>query len=228
MGGYSHANLHVDARGSSGGIDSAHLGAYGSLSVGGLHLRSGASASFDSIDTSRSVAVPGFTDRTRGRFNGYTAQIFGEVAYSMTVGRLAIEPYAGLAYVRVHDAAFLESGGLAALSAAASNENIGYSSLGLRAATQWMMANGTVVVPHASAAYQYAFGDVTPTATVAFASTGAAFTVSGVPIAKNSALVEGGVDWRITAQMKLGVAYQGELAKSAQTNTAKGSFTWNF
>jgi outer membrane autotransporter protein len=228
MGGYSHANLNVDARGSSGGIDSAQLGAYGSLSVGGFHLRSGASASFDTVDTSRTVAVPGFADHTRGHFNGYTGQVFGEFAYSMAVGAVAIEPYAGLAYVRVHDAAFLESGGLAALSSSANDMNIGYSSLGLRAAAQWTLANGTIVVPHASAAYQYAFGDVTPTAALAFASTNAAFTVSGVPLAKNSALIEGGIDWRITAQIKLGVAYQGELAKSAQTNTAKGSFTWNF
>jgi hypothetical protein len=39
---------------------------------------------------------------------------------------------------------------------------------------------------------------------VAFASTGAAFNVAGVPIAENSALVD------------------------AQTNTAKSSFSWNF
>lgn len=174
------------------------------------------------------IAFPGFADRTRGRFNGTTAQIFGEVAYSMAVNRIAIEPFAGLAYVRIHDAAFLESGGLAALSASANNENIGYSSLGLRAGTLWTLPNGTVVAPHASAAWQYAFGDVVPTAALAFASTGAAFTVSGVPIAKNSALVEGGIDWRITAQIKLGVAYQGELAQHAHTQTAKGNFTWNF
>jgi outer membrane autotransporter protein len=85
-----------------------------------------------------------------------------------------------------------------------------------------------VIAPHASAAWQRAFGDVVPTAALAFASTGAAFTVSGVPIAQNAALIEGGIDWRITAQMKFGVGYQGQLAKSAHTNTAKGSFVWNF
>jgi outer membrane autotransporter protein len=69
---------------------------------------------------------------------------------------------------------------------------------------------------------------VVPTAALAFASTGAAFTVTGVPIAQNAALIEGGIDWRITAQMTFGVAYQGELAKNARTNTAKGNFTWNF
>ncbi|MEA2908315.1 MAG: hypothetical protein QOJ15_396, partial [Bradyrhizobium sp.] len=89
-------------------------------------------------------------------------------------------------------------------------------------------ANGTVIAPHASAAWQHAFGDVVPTAALAFASTGAAFSVSGVPIAQNAALVEGGIDWRITAQIKLGVGYQGELAQHARTQTGKGSFTWNF
>jgi outer membrane autotransporter protein len=228
MGGYSHAKLNVDARGSSGTIDSAQLGAYGSMSVAGFHLRSGASASFSTIDTSRTVAFPGIADRTRGRFNGTTAQIFGEVAYSVAAGGVAIEPFAGLAYVHIHDAAFTESGGLAALSAAAGNAGIGYSSLGLRAGTLWTLANGTVIAPHASAAWQHAFGDVVPTAALAFASTGAAFTVTGVPIAQNAALIEGGIDWRITAQMTFGVAYQGELATNARTNTAKGNFTWNF
>jgi outer membrane autotransporter protein len=228
MGGYTRTNLNVDALASSGGIDSAQLGGYAGLSVGAFHLRGGGSASFDTIDTSRMIAVPGVGGSAQARFNGNTSQVFGEVAYSMAINGIAIEPFAGLAYVRVHDGGFLESGGLAALSGSASNENIGYSSLGLRVGSLWTLENGTVLVPHASAAWQYAFGDVTPTAALAFASTGAAFTVAGVPIAKNSALLEGGVDWRVTAQIKLGVSYQGELAQHAQTNTAKGSFTWNF
>jgi uncharacterized protein with beta-barrel porin domain len=69
---------------------------------------------------------------------------------------------------------------------------------------------------------------VTPTAALAFQSIGAAFSVAGVPIAQNAAVVEGGIDWRITAQIKVGVGYQGELAQHAQTQMAKGNFTWNF
>jgi uncharacterized protein with beta-barrel porin domain len=69
---------------------------------------------------------------------------------------------------------------------------------------------------------------VTPTAALAFQSTGAAFSVAGLPIAQNSAVVEGGIDWRITAQIKVGVRYQGELAQHAQTQMAKANFTWNF
>jgi subtilase-type serine protease len=140
----------------------------------------------------------------------------------------ALEPFAGLAYVRVHDAAFMESGGLAALSGSASDLGVGNSSLGLRAGTMVPLANGTVLVPHAAAIWQHAFGDVTPTTALAFQSTGASFSISGVPIATDTAVLEAGLDWRITAQMKFGVGYQGELAKTAHTNMAKGNFTWNF
>jgi outer membrane autotransporter protein len=228
MGGYTRSNLNVNALASSGGIDSAQLGAYAGLSAGAFHLRGGGSASFDTVDASRAIAIPGFAANAHAHFNGYTAQVFGEFAYSLSINQIALEPFAGLAYVRVHDAAFLESGRLAALAGSASNENIGYSSLGLRAGTMWTLGNGTVLVPHAAAIWQHAFSEVTPAAALAFQSTGASFSVTGVPIAQDTAVVEAGLDWRITAQIKLGVGYQGELAKTAHTNMAKGNFTWNF
>lgn len=228
MGGYTATNLNIDGRSSTAGINSALLGAYAGTSYGSFHLRSGAVASFDSIDTSRVIDFPGFADSAKAHLNGYTSQAFGEAGYGVSFGQIAVEPFAGAAYVRVHDAAFAENGGIAALSGSASNENIGYSSLGVRAATLWTLPNGTVLNPHAAVTWQHAFGDVAPTAALAFQSSGAAFSVGSVPIAADSALVEGGVDWRITAQVKLAVEYQGELAQHAQVHTAKGKFTWAF
>ena len=95
-------------------------------------------------------------------------------------------------------------------------------------ATFMPLANGTVLVPRATFAWQYAFGDVTPSAALAFQGTGAAFTVAGVPIARNSALVEASFDWRFSPWAKLGLAYQGELAANAQAHGIKGAFTWDF
>jgi outer membrane autotransporter protein len=91
-----------------------------------------------------------------------------------------------------------------------------------------MLPGGTALIPRGPIQWQHAFGDVVPAAALAFAGACAAFTVSGVPIAKDAALVEAGLDWRIARGMKLGVEYQGELAQTAQTHTAKGSFTWDF
>jgi outer membrane autotransporter protein len=228
MAGYTHSSLDVAARASSAGIDSGSFGAYADAAFGALKVRAGASATFASIDTSRMIAFPGFGDTTHAHFNGGTGQAFGEIGYGMAFDRVAVEPFAGLAYVRVGTGSFPESGGLAALNGASDAENIGYSSLGVRAASVWMLSGGTALIPRGSLQWQHAFGDVVPTAALAFAATGAAFTVSGVPIARDAALVEAGLDWRFNPRMKVGITYQGALAASAQTHTAKGSFTWDY
>jgi uncharacterized protein with beta-barrel porin domain len=97
---------------------------------GAFRLRAGGSATFAAIDTNRAIAFPGFSTTTRAHFGGGTGQAFGEIGYGMAFDRVAVEPFAGLAYVRVATASFLESGGLAALSGASDGENIGYASLG--------------------------------------------------------------------------------------------------
>jgi outer membrane autotransporter protein len=228
VAGYMRSDLNVDARASSAGIDSVQLGAYAGTRIGAFNVRGGASWSLDSIDTSRAIVFPGFTDQAKARFHGNVAQVFGEIGYGMAFGRIAVEPLAGLAYVHVHDNSFLESGGLAALIGSRASEDTEYSSLGVRAATAVPLANGTVLVPRGSLQWQHAFGDVTPTSALAFQGTGAAFTVAGIPIARDAAPVEGGFDWRFNPHAKLGAFYQGELAAHAQAHAFKGAFTWNF
>ena len=135
VAGYMRSDLNVDARASSAGIDSVQLGGYAAGRLGAFNVRGGASYSLDSIDTSRAIVFPGFTDKTSARFHGNVGQVFGEIGYGMAFGQVAVEPLAGLAYVHVRDGSFLESGGVAALSGASANENTGYSFLGVRAAT---------------------------------------------------------------------------------------------
>jgi outer membrane autotransporter protein len=228
VAGYLRSDLNAAARSSSAGIDSVQLGAYAGGRLGAFNVRGGASYSYDSIDTSRAIFFPGFTDQTQAHFHGHVGQVFGEVGYGMTFGSVAVEPLAGLAYVHLHNGAFLESGGVAALSGSSVNENIGYSSLGLRAATALPLANGTVLVPRGSLQWQHAFGDVIPAAALAFQGTGAAFSTAGVPIARDTALIESGFDWRFSPQARLGAYYQGELAAHAQAHAFKGTFNWNF
>src|SRR5262249_14985900 len=228
VAGYLRSNVNVDARLSSADIDSVQLGAYAGGHLGAFNVRGGASVSFDSIDTSRAVFFPGFTDQAKARFHGNVGQVLGQIGYGVPLGQVAVEPLAGLAYVHVHDNGFLERGGVAALSGASARENIGYSSLGVRVATALSLANGTVLIPRGSLQWQHAFGDVTPAAALAFQGTGSAFSVAGIPIARDAALVEAGFDWRFSPWVKLGAFYQGELATHAQTHAVKGTFSWDF
>ena len=228
VAGYMRTDLNVADRASSAGIDSVQFGAYAGAKVGAFNVRGGASYSYDSIDTSRGIFFPGFSDKTNAHFHGNVGQVFGEVGYGMALGSVALEPLAGLVYVHVRDGAFNEAGGLAALTAASANQNTGYTTLGLRAATAVPLANGTVLIPRGSLQWQHAFGDVTPVNALAFQSTGTSFTVAGIPIARNSALLEAGFDWRFSPHAKLGAFYQAELAAHAETHAVKGAFTWNF
>jgi outer membrane autotransporter protein len=61
-----------------------------------------------------------------------------------------------------------------------------------------------------------------------FQSTGAGFGISGVPIARDAALIEAGYEVRLTPQVTLGLFYAGELANSAQDHSVKGNFAWQF
>jgi outer membrane autotransporter protein len=154
--GYVRTDLHANDRASSAGIDSVQLGAYATGRLGVFNVRGGGSYSFDDIDASRSITFPGFTDQTKARLHGNVGQMFGEVGYGMALGNFALEPLAGLAYVHLRNGSFNESGGAAALTGSATHENLGYSSLGLRLASIMPLSNGTVLVPRATVAWQYA------------------------------------------------------------------------
>ena len=129
---------------------------------GPLRYRSGGAWAWNEIDTSfRAVLFPGFFEREKANYDADTGQIFGEIAYPTTMGSLAAEPFAGLAFVSVNGDHFHEHGGSLAALNGDGDENVGYSTLGLRAAvtTHW---GSTLVTPHASIAWQHAFDDVTP------------------------------------------------------------------
>src|SRR5262249_22689026 len=154
--------------------------------------------------------------------------VFGEVGYGITWGGGAFEPFAGLAWVNVDTNGFLEGGGPAALLGTGASLDTGYSTLGARAATTMPLANGMVLIPRASAAWQHAFNDVTPATTAAFVATGSAFALAGVPIARDSALVEAGLELAVSRNATVGVSYVGQLSDTVQDHAVKGKAVWRF
>ncbi len=229
-GGYTSSSVHVGDRASCADIQAAHLTGYVGASYGAFNLRGGAGASFSTLDTSRSIMFPGFFDTARARYNATTAQVFGEIGYGLSLGRTALEPFAGLAWAHLNTDSFGETGGTSAtaLLGTGSNQDVGYSSLGARIATSFALTGGMQLTPRASVAWQYAFGDATPTAALAFQSLGTSFSVAGVPLARNAALVEGGLDLRVTPQASIGIAYVGQLTDRVQDHSVKGAFSWRF
>ena len=227
--GYSQSRVNVSDRASAATIDSAHIAGYGGVGFGNFRLRGGAGYSWSEIDASRTIAFTGFFNQTTAGYRAGTAQVFGEIGYGVDLGRIGLEPFAGAAWESVDTGSFSENGGsFAALNGASNRFNVAFSSLGLRAFSAMPLSNGMMLIPRASATWQHAFDDVTPEATLSFANTGAGFTVAGVPLARDSALLEASLDLQVTPQARLGVAFTGQFANRTSDPGVKGKFSVQF
>lgn len=226
IAGYSRSKFDVNARLSSGESDNYHLGLYGGGQWGALGLRTGASYTWHDVATRRTVAFAGFSDNPRAGYDAGTAQVFGELGYRVALGKVALEPFAGLAYVSLHTDGLRETGGAAALSGRGDDTSLGYSTLGLRASSQFAL-QGMDLTLRGTLAWRHAFGDVDPKATLAFAGS-SPFSVAGLPIAKNAALVEAGLDLAISSSASLGLSYTGQLAADTQDHAFKANLAVRF
>lgn len=223
-GGYSRTALDVDGRLSSASADSVHAAAYGGWSSGPLGIRFGAAHSWHSIDVERRVFIPdpAYEDFLTSGYDARTAQLFGEAGYRVTLGRMEVEPFAGLAYVNHHTGNMHELGGDAALDGASSSDDVGYSTLGIRGFTVVAISDTGSLTLRGMVGWQHAFGDVSPTATLAFTGS-APFAVAGVPIARDAALVELGGDLDFAGNVTLGALYSGRLGSDRRDHEIKAN-----
>ncbi|MFC0662163.1 autotransporter outer membrane beta-barrel domain-containing protein [Eoetvoesiella caeni] len=197
------------------------------LNGGALGLRTGLAYSWHDVHTRRSVDIPGLNDSLRADYDEGTLQAFGELGYGIELNNATrLEPFANLAYVRLHTDDYHERGGDASLAAGSANTETTFSTLGLRAGHALSLGGvqGTV---RAMAGWRHAMGDTTPQVRHAF-SAGSAFTVAGVPIAQDSAVVEIGVDLAMARNTRFGLSYAGQISDSAQDHGIKSTLQIRF
>lgn len=224
--GYGQTKFDTSNPSASGTSRDYHLGAYGGTAWGNLSLRTGMAYTWHDINTKRSVAIPGLVNSLKDDYHGGAFQAFGELAHGADINGLQVEPFANVAHVRLRTDANGEQGGVAALQTDTSTSNVTFSTLGLRGEHTFDLGS-TKATLIGSVGWRHAMGDITPTATQRFAS-GSAFTISGVPIAKNSAVIETGLDVAISPNATLNVSYMGQLASGGRDHGVKGSLLVNF
>lgn len=226
LAGYSHSSFDVDDRSSSGDSDSIHLGLYGGSQWGNLGFRAGAAYSWHDIETARTVSFEGFADQLTANYDAGTAQVFGELGYKLETGSAVFEPFVNLAYVNLSTDAFTEEGGLAALSSAKTSTDATFTTLGVRAATGFMLG-GMQAEARGMLGWRHAFGDTIPESTFAFAG-GTPFSIAGTPIAKDALAVEAGLDLDLAPNATFGISYSGQISGDASDHAAKASLTIKF
>lgn len=216
VGGYSQTDLDAKGRYASATSDNWHLGVYGGNQWGPIGLRAGLVHTWHSIDSSRSVAYTGFSDSLDADYDARTFQAFGELGYRIDTAAASFEPFANLSHVRLHTDGFTEKGGAAALSVNSETTSTTFTTLGLRASAP-LLLGATTANLKGTLGWRHAYGDITPESTQYFAGSNA-FTVEGVAIAKDAALVEAGFDVAITEASTFGLSYVGQFGSDTTQN----------
>src|SRR5690606_11507332 len=112
------------------------------------------------------------------------------------------------------------------LSGRSGTTDVTFTTLGLRG-EHVVTLGRTEATLRGMLGWRHAFGDVTPESTHAF-SAGAPFTIAGAPIARNSAVIEAGLDLNFTPDATFGLSYTGQIASEAEDHGIKADLNVRF
>ncbi len=226
VGGYTNDQIDVKARGASGSVETFFGGVYGGAHYGAVDIKLGVTGGGLQTTTQSNVAFPGFIDRTDATYGGSMVQGFGEIGYKIALGYGTIEPVLQGAAIHIDQDGFTERGGAAALSGFTQGYDVQTTTLGLRGesaifTTLPLSARGFV-------GWRHAFGDVTPSALLAFSAGSNAFAISGSPIDRDAVVAEVGLDYHAAANLVIGVSYAGQAGQRAYDNAISARLAYRF
>ncbi|MGN6322944.1 MAG: autotransporter-associated beta strand repeat-containing protein [Dyella sp.] len=211
---------------SSAHLHTRHAGLYASVQAGSFRLMSGAFYGWQNVDTDRHISFPAAAGTAGSHYHANTVQAYVDGSYAFTLSHGTLAPFVGLAAQRLHTDAFGETGTPAALTSHAQGDTQTYGTLGLRGALQ-LNAQDTVQA-HASLGWQHAWGDTRSTATLQLLSGSDAFTVQGVPVARNAMAIAAGLRIIATPKLSLDATYNGQFAARVNDQAAHLSLTYSF
>lgn len=203
-GSYAASRASNDSRNASADIDGYSAMLYAGTEIGAWAVRLGASATWNKVDSTRSVSVSSIDERLTADYWARTWQGFGEVGYRTKLGGIAAEPFVGLSYVVVDSDDVTETGDTLALAINGSTQEALYSTAGLR-----LQQSFGAVTLSGSAAWRHGFGDLTSDVTARFLAGGDSFTVQGVDTGRDTALLSAGAAVKLSATATAGLAYDG-------------------
>ena len=228
LAGLGQSQASVSARASSADANSYTLGAYGGVRLSDLGLTFGAAYSWHDVTSERAVAAGGLKDTLTADYWSRTAQVFGEASYALETPWLQVSPFAGLALLHQQTDAFQEQGSAAlALTGDGSSQLLGSSTLGLRMSKTLATTDGISAALTGALGWRHAIGDLTPDQRMALSGLDP-FTVQGVPLDRDTALIEAGLALTITDRTTLGLSYQGAFGENARDQGANARVNIRF
>ncbi|NEI71715.1 autotransporter domain-containing protein [Rhizobium lusitanum] len=209
LAGYGRSRFSQSDVSAHADTDNYNLGLYAGKEWGVLALRLGGTYSLQSVSTLRGIDFSGYADSLRADYHAYTAQVFGELAYEISMGDARLEPFANVTFTDVRTSSFSERGSAAALSGSADQAAVTFATFGARAERDVALGDMPAKL-YGSLGWRHAFGDLDMTSRMAFAG-GDIFTESGTVVDRDSLVVDAGFDIALSEQISLALDYNGSF-----------------
>ncbi len=216
----------IDDRHASTGADAVHGGLYAGFRGEELWINGGASYADYDLDTRRVVGTgTGWAQALNSSYNAHAVSVFAEGGWDMELDALTLSPYVAVAYTRLSTQAGVETGGSAALAIDASKDEVWTTTAGIRAS--WDISGGHTDAARLEAglAWQNANGELRADSRHRFVAGSDAFTVSGLPLARNVGIAELGVSVHVTDNSRLSLFAQGRAGDGQRELGAQ--LNWN-
>jgi outer membrane autotransporter protein len=227
-GGYGQVQGFAQQRGSSLTSDSVHLGVYGGYGDGPFSLKAGVLGSWGNVRTTRVVLFPGFLDKDTAKQSARTTEAFAEAAYDFGLEGIDLAPFINGGWSEASTGAFSEAGGVAALLGLHASSDDTFMTLGARLSTDLQLANGADILPNVSVGWMHSFHGLTPSRLLTFEATGQSFTVLGVPLDQDEAVIDAGFAFHPLPAVSVNVGYNGILSQRVSDNGVHANLSWKF
>ncbi len=208
----------------SGSADNLHVGLYGGADFGAAYVSSGLAYGRHQTSTSRT--------RYNGGFTGDSFGVRAETGYRLTVGDLAVTPFAAARLTHYWTPAYTETpatpGNPFALAFASQTSRSLRVEGGLMVERSIALADATTLVLRGRAAWAHDWNS-SPSVTATFQTLpGSAFTVLGARAPRDLALVSAETEYRLNARTSLSAKLDGQFGAGATGFGATGTFRYQW
>ena len=229
-GGFSAGLTNTTVATSSANTNGYHVMLYSAYAKDRLRLNSGVVQSWYEANMKRGLSLDD-QGNAKGKVDSRSTQLFADLSSPITLSQqqdhhTTLSPFGQVSQIWLQTSSFGETGAAARLTGLATNANTGFGTLGARLSHQWK-AGEKDWQAGISAGWQRAWGALSPTTTLAFA-TGPGFTVSAAPMARDAAIVEVGIGASLGASSRLNLVYSATVARQSSSQMLQAQLQWSF
>jgi subtilase-type serine protease len=229
-GGFSGGLTNTTVAASSANTNGYHVMLYSAYGKDSLRLNSGVVQSWYEANMKRGLSLDD-QGNAKGKVGSRSTQLFADLSSPITLSQqqdhhTTLSPFGQISQIWLQTSSFGETGATARLTGLATNANTGFGTLGARLSHQWKAGENDWQAG-ISAGWQRAWGSLSPTTTLAFA-TGPGFTVSAAPMARDAAIVEVGIGASLGASSRLNLVYSATVSHQASSQMLQAQLQWSF